>query len=238
MIAKNTAIFNIPGQNIPKQKVCSTWIFDLLYALPGLLVDLVTEKFPPSLERMQLVGFDITLHDNPAKTNALKWVKKYHHEERQFFRMIGELYKENKPFASVAIIYFLRGERQYYLPEKELLATTLKTLPAIHEYEVKEFFLALDQHNDLWSNPKLSKLNGHKTPFVPSQMVLALMLGQAFSSFLEARNFSLVFYRNAEQDTPLTLVTAPDKQILGLATPHGLCAAITILAQEEIKPQP
>jgi hypothetical protein len=218
--------------HLPKDSTIPDWPFELIKAMPDLLILLLRQNQPPSLERMQLVSMDVELLDESInKPGSVTWTQKIlTAQPNQFLTLSGQLLRNELPVANIAIHYFLRGQPRFFKPSPPPSLGNQENLPALSAQDVEAFFLGLGQPNDFFNNRDLARLNGQPYALVPNHLMVALMVCHALQYQPSLMRISLTFYQAVEQNKPLVMFSQLDKQgvTLGMGTDKGiavLCSA-------------
>jgi hypothetical protein len=192
--------------------VISYWPIDVVRELPEFLVVLLDQKEVYSLERLQLVSISVEVRAD-KEAGALTFQKKtlsYSGSAHELLILCGDVIAGDNIILTVAITYFVRGQRKYMKTSTDTLSMkNEKILLPITSKDVETFFAALKQGNNFLFDKRLSQLNGRMVPFIPTQMMYALFLMHTFivmkDHFMVYRYWSVTFHKSICQGHTLKI---------------------------------
>lgn len=200
------------------------WLTFLVQSIPALLGNLLHQAGSPSLERMQFIGFNLSLRpfDQLKDMNPSIRDVKIHKTSVQQLTLSGQLMNGNEVMLDIALDYFMRGQRQYYkhpaLPDLD----TVATLPGIAKEDISAFLKAINRPCDFFIDEDLAHLNGHRSLFVPGIMILATLIQRALMENPLATTFVASFSQMLPENIPIMLATTKNPTaMLGLIAQNG-----------------
>lgn len=201
-----------------------TWLEILVQSIPNLLTTLLHQAQPPSLERMQFIGLNLSLHpfdSHKAISPSFRGVE-IHTKSEQQLTLSGQLMNGEEALLDITLVYFIRGQRQYYKHPALPSLDTIATLPGITKEDIGAFFKAIHCPCDYFIDEDLAQLNGQKQLTVPSIMILAILIHRALIENPIATELGASFFQMIPEKTPFTLATTKNPTpMLGLIANNG-----------------
>lgn len=174
-----------------------SWPVQLVTALPELLLELIRPVHGLSLERLQLTKIEIDVDDEVPHTGlrACHFDSINLSKEKNSAVLSGALVVKDQRILTIAIHYFMRGERKLLRQVHEPLGNVSEEfiVKPLNLDDIRAFFNALNQDNNFYYDEPLAKLNGRAEPPIPIQMILALMLARIGD---EKKKFTLTLFNN------------------------------------------
>jgi hypothetical protein len=185
------------------------WLKPILKLLPQALTELLSPRQGESLERLQLIKISI---DRPLKPFDEMSLFSLHNvcigrftDGDNFLSLSFLVQKDGEEFSKVEIIYFVRGQKKYFLGKSD----TLGVLTTVGEWlcgpeDIRGFFADIEQENTMLHEEKLASL-ARTSLTVPSVMVLATAVATLGDNLEVSERISVDFLAEVRLNEKVTL---------------------------------